>query len=370
MRLPALLALLALAFPAAAAGPAEGVSTARAEAELRADAPVLVEIEGFAGPDGQIPCSRSSYSNSWHYKFYAAGEWLIVNACGPSFINYAKHTPYDTSGEPRTRLPRSFASPAEVLKKLAEDKIFVPVPNQFDRDVLMTLHNLPAADGRPEGCYWSVSQGKTRVLADCAAEKTWALSGKGSAGGTGTAAGPLKKGRDTAGRYARAAIDTIRRKYPGAQLMFIESLADRTGSAKCVTPNDGWSYVFLHGGSRSAFGACLGKTAAEYVLFDGSAGGGLEKVNPISLPFKDSDFALSQVPKDCVKNYATISMKLQNFKAPYAQFAGHSLVWTIDCGSLRYLVDANTGSYLGPGDKTAGRGATKHEKIDLGLGKP
>ena len=109
------------ALPAAAAGPAEGIATAREGAELRTEGPELVEIEGFAGADGEIPCSRSSYSNSWHYKFHSADGWFLVNACGQNFLNTSKHTPYGKAGEPEKLLPASFAAPAEVLKKMAAD---------------------------------------------------------------------------------------------------------------------------------------------------------------------------------------------------------------------------------------------------------
>jgi|GEM_PF-1640519 len=361
--LPALPLLLLLALPAAASGPAAGIPAAKEAAELRLEGAQLVEIEGFAGTDGDIPCSRSSYSNSWHYKFYSAGEWLLVNACGPNFLNAAKDAPYSTAGLPVKRLPASFAAPAQVLKKLADDGVFIPVPNQFDRDVLMNIRLLPAAGGRPAGCYWSVSQGKVKALADCAAEKTWKPGGP-AGGGKAAAPGPAVKGKDPAGRYVQLALDTIPRKNPGARLMLIESLVDRTGSARCIDAKDGWSYVFvtLATNSSSAFAGCQGKTAADYVLFDGGNTGALENLNPISPPFKDSDFALSQVPKKgCVGSYSTISMKLQNFKDGSAPVAGHNLVWTIDCGSQRHLVDAQTGSYLGPGQKTFGK-ARKYEK--------
>lgn len=351
--LSALTGLLLLALPAAAAGPAEGIAAAREAAELRLEGAELVEIEGFAGTDGGIPCSRSSYSNSWHYKFHSAGEWMIVNACGPNFLNAAKHLPYMKTDEPERRLPASFATTAEVLKKLSADGNFRPLPNPYDRDVLMRIRHLPARDGRPAGCYWAVSQGKAKALADCGAEKTWKLGGPAAAK-AGKLQGPATKGIDTAGRYVQPALDTIPRKVPGARLMLIESLVDRNGSAKCIEPKDGWSYVFaVQGkGASSGFAGCRGKTAADYVLFDGGNAGNLDKLDPIAPPFKDSDFALSQVPKACVQNYSTISMKLQNFKARYALFAGHSLVWTIDCGSNRHIVDGHTGKYLGPGSKT------------------
>jgi hypothetical protein len=353
------LMLLLAAGPAAAAGPAEGLAAAREGAELRYPGADLVEIEGFAGPDGQIPCSRSSYSNSWHYKFHSGGEWYLVNACGGNFVNAASHMPYDRTGEPTEPLPRSFAAPAEVLKKLKADGAFEPVPNPLgDRDVLLRVRLLPAKDGRPAGCYWFVSQGKAKAFADCAAEKTWktGAAAPAAAGGTakgGAAKGLAVKGKDPAGRYAAKAIETIRAKVPDARLILIESLVDRSGSSKCLEPKDGWSYVFARAGAAhasSAFGGCKGKTTAEFVLFDGRSAD-VNLLDPISPPFKDSDWALAQVPADCVKNYSTISMKLRNYKARYAPVTGHSLVWTVDCGSKRYLVDAQNGKYLGPAAK-------------------
>ncbi len=350
----ALAVLLLLAFPAAAAGPADGIAAAAEAALLRDGGGDLVEIEGFAGPDGNIPCSGKSYSNSWHYKFYAGGDWLMVNACGPNVLNSSRHRPHSKTDEPDKRLPASFAPPAEVLTKLAADKIFTPVPNPYDRDVLMRIRLLPAKDGRPAGCYWYVAQGRAKALTDCDAAKAWKLGGA-PAGRAGKLQGPATKGIDTAGRYVQSALNAIPAKVAGARLMLIESLVDRNGSSKCIEPKDGWSYVFAvpGKGASSAFAGCRGKTTSDYVLFDGGNAGNLDKMDPISPPFKDSDFALSQVPKACVKNYSTISMKLQNFKARYALFAGHSLVWTVDCGSNRHIVDGHTGRYLGPGSKTA-----------------
>lgn len=345
---------LLLALPAGAAGPADGRGTASAEAGLRAEGAELVEIDGFAGPTGDIPCRGKSFSNAWHYKFFvpSSGEWLIVNACGDNFINAARHFPYMKSGEPTKKLPYAYAEPAAVLKKLQADGLFTPEPNPFSRDIQMKLRLLPAKDGRPEGCYWSVSQGKVKVLADCAAEKTWKL-GKAAAGAPGGKAKPAVKGKDAAFRYADLAVATMRKKTPDAQLMLVETLADRTGSTKCVDPKDGWSFVFASrsAGTTSLFGGCKNKTAAEYMLFDGQYSFDFNKMAPITLPFKDSDHALAQVPKDCVNNTSSISMKLKGFKPAHAPAAGHGQVWVIDCGSLRYLVDAQTGVYLGPGKK-------------------
>lgn len=344
---------LLLALPAGAAAPAEGRGTAAAEAELRAEGAELVEIEGFAGPTGDIPCRGKSFSNAWHYKFFvpSSGEWLIVNACGDNFINAARHFPYMKSGEPTKKLPYAYAAPEAVLKKLKDDGLFTPEPNPFSRDIQMKLRILPAKDGRPEGCYWSVSQGKVKVLADCAGEKTWKL-GK-AAPGAAKGKAPAVKGKDAAFKYANLAVTTMRKKTPDAELMLVETLADRTGSTKCVDPKDGWSFVFASraSGATSLFSGCKNKTAAEYMLFDGQYSFDRNKTAPITLPFKDSDYALAQVPKDCVNNSATVSMKLKGFKPAHAPVAGHGQVWVIDCGSLRYLVDAQTGTYLGPGKK-------------------
>lgn len=348
----ALLAALLLASPACAAAPGDGRATAAAEAGVRMEGAELVEIDGFTGPEGDIPCRVKSFSNAWHYKFHSAGEWLIVNACGDNFINAAKHLPYMKGDEPRKKLPYTLAAPGAVLKKLAADGVFTPEPNPFSRDIQMRASVLPARDGRPEGCYWYVAQGKAKALADCAGENTWKLGGKAQAATKPAAPVALAvKGKDTAGRYARQALDAVPPKAPGAKLVLIEALVDKTGSVKCMAPEDGWSYVFASrtlGGST--FGGCRGKTGLELANFDGKSGGDLSLLDPITLPFKDSDFALAQVPKAC-REYSTISMKLRNFKPAHAPFSGHSLVWTIDCGSGRHLVDGNTGSYLGPGKK-------------------
>lgn len=348
----ALLAAFLLASPARAAAPGEGRATAAAEAGVRLEGAELVEIDGFTGPDGDIPCRVKSFSNAWHYKFYSAGDWLMVNACGDKFINAAKHLPYMKGDEPRKKLPYTIAPPGEVLKKLAADGVFTPEPNPFSRDIQMRVSILPAKDGRPEGCYWYVAQGKAKVLADCAGENTWKLGAKKAAPRLAAPVAPAVKGRDTAARYARQAEDAMRAKTPGAKLLLIEALVDKTGSAKCLAPEDGWSYVFA-GKSlamTSAFGGCKGKTAAEHVTFDGRSGTNLGELDQITHPFKDSDFALAQVPKAC-REYSTISMKLRNFKPAKTPFAGHSLVWTVDCGSGRHLVDGSTGAYLGPGKK-------------------
>lgn len=356
-RAAALCALvLALTPPARAAGPADGRATASAEASLRAEGAELVEIEGFTGPDGDIPCKGNSFANAWHYKFYvpASGEWLIVNACGDNFINAAKNIPYMKSEEPDKKLPYSFAAPAAVLKKLEADGAFRAEPNPFSRDVRMLLRMMPAKDGRPAGCYWTVSQGKAKAMADCPAEKTWKI-GKGApaAAAAGGAPGTFVKGKDTAGRYAALALQVVRKKLPDAQLMAVETLADKTGSTKCVDQKDGWSFFFVSRsmGSTSTFGGCKNKTTVDYMGFDGVGPQDLAKLAPLSMPFKDSDLAISRVPGSCAAATPTISMKLKNFKPGHAPVTGHSMVWVIDCGSQHYYVDAQTGLYLGPAAK-------------------
>lgn len=345
----ALAAVLALcpAAAARAAAPADGRPTAVAEAELRAPDAVLVEIEGFTAPDGGIPCRGKSFSNAWHYKFYvpSSGEWLIVNACGDDFINAAKHFPYRNSDESEKALPRSLAAPAAVLKKLQDDGLFSPEPNPFSRDIQMLARLLPEKDGRPAGCYWAVAQGKAKFLADCEAGKVWKLSA--ASGKPKAAAGTLQpavKGKDTAGRYANLAVDYMRKKVPDSRLVFVETLADRTGSTKCIDPKDGWIFVFA---SRTAgistFEGCRGKTAVELTDFDNKHAVKASELETIILPFRDSDLALAQVPKECVEAHPTISMKLANYKAGRSPAAGRSQVWTVNCGAKKFYVDANTG---------------------------
>ena len=343
--------LLFFQLRAAAAPPAEGKAAASAAAELRLGGAELVQIEGFTGPDGDIPCRPRSYSNTWHYKFRSGGEWLTVDACGPDVLNVSRDL---SVGEPSEKLPYRVAEPSKVLKKLAAEGLFKPEPDPYGRSVLMRAAVLPAGDGRPAGCYWRVSQGKAAALADCSAEKAWKLSAaapkaKAQAGPEG----PATKGRDTAGRYASLAVAEIRKKVPDAGLLFVEALADRTGSARCVAPEDGWSFVFgsRSMGSQQAFGGCAGKTSSQFVTFDGKGTSDLARLDPVTLPFKDSDHAVSRLPKGALGGCSTVSMKLKNFKPAYAPAAGHSQVWIIDCGSRRYLVDARTGSYLGPGKK-------------------
>lgn len=342
---------LLLALPAGAAGPLEGVGTASEAAVLRAADAELVEIEGFTGPEGDIPCSPRSYSNNWRYKFYSRSSkgWLLVHACGSGLMNVAKHFPGSASEEPTESLPPSFSDPESVLKKMEGDGVFRGAGDAQNREILMKLRRLPEKDGREEGCYWTVSQGKAKALADCGAKKSWKL-------GEGTAkrlkVSPRLKGKDTAGRYSARAAEMAHRQDPGAQFFSVESLVDRSGSAKCLVPDDGWTFVFRSPtlSNSVSIGACNGKVAMGGIDFSGKFGG-TGALAPVPLHFKDSDTALSNVPPSCVKNNPTILMKLQNFKLKLTPFAGHTLIWTVDCGSSRYLVDGYTGAYLGPGKK-------------------
>ncbi|MDA8130164.1 MAG: hypothetical protein M0011_01535 [Elusimicrobia bacterium] len=343
--------LLLLPLRAGAAAPDDGRADAAAAAGLRLEGPALVQIEGFTGPDGDVPCRPRSFSNTWHYKFRSGGEWLTVDACGSDVINVSRDL---SGGGPSEKLPYRLAAPSKVLKKLAADGVFTAEADPYGRSVLMRAAVQPAKDGRPAGCYWHVSQGKAEALADCAGERTWKITAAPpKARAAGAASGDAVKGRDTAGRYSAKAVEAIRKQVPDARLMFVEALVDRTGSAKCMAPEDGWSFVFASRSmaSQQAFGGCAGKTASQYVTFDGKGTSEMARLEPVSLPFKDSDYALSKLPKDVLKGYSTISMKLKNFKPAYAPVTGHSQVWMIDCGSLRYLVDARTGSYLGTAGK-------------------
>ncbi len=345
MKNTAILCLL-LALPAGAAGPREGINTAAGEAEYRVTDAELVEIEGFTSPEGDIPCAPKSYSNNWHYKFYSpsSGEWLLVNACGPGFMNVAKNIPDRASEEPTKRLPPSFADPGTVLKKMAADGVFSGTGDARNREILMKVRNLPAKDGRPAGCYWTVSQGRAKALADCEAEKTWKLGG---AAAPKLAAGAAIKGADTAGRYTRLAVEAARRKYPGAQFLGVESLVDKTGSSKCLIADDGWAFIFYSPelSSSVTVGACKGKVALGGVDFSGKFSG-ISTLDMVPQQFKDSDAALTHVPPAC-RNYSTLTMKLKNFKPKFSPFAGHNLIWSVDCGSSRHLVDGYTGAYLG-----------------------
>ena len=347
-----LLAALLLAAPAAAAGPADGRATAAAEAGLRLGGAELVEIEGFTAPDGSIPCSGRSFSNSWHYKFHSGGEWLNVNACGENFINAARHNPYRSTDEPRKKLPYAFAAPAEVLQKMEKDGVFKPIPNPLSRDVLMRLRMLPAAEGRPEGCYWFVSQGKAKALADCAAEKTWALEAKAKTRfkAADPAAPRLKpkkaKSRLTAGRFITAALAMARAKSPGAYLMKVEGIVATDGSLDCGA-NIPMQFIFAlpeinNFGQTGA--DCSGKLSA-FNLVDFDRSNNFASLAKAPDQFRDSDEAASVVPEKC--RHKRVVMKLRNYKPAKSPVPGHTFLWELHCGSQHHYVDAVKGLYLG-----------------------
>lgn len=347
-----LLAALLLAVPAAAGGPAAGRATAAAEAGLRLGGAELVEIEGFTAPDGSIPCAGRSFSNSWHYKFHSGGEWLIVNACGENFINAARHNPYRNADEPRKKLPYAFAAPADVLQKMDKDGVFKAKPNPLSRDVLMRVRIMPAADGRPEGCYWFVSQGKAKALADCAAEKTWALDAKANTRfkAADPAAPRLKpkkaKSRLTAGRFIAEALALARAKSPGAYLLNVEGIVAADGSLDCGA-NIPWQFTFalpeINNFGQTGAG-CSGKLSAFNITdFDrGSSFSGLAKASD---QFKDSDEAASVVPEKCP--HKRVVMKLRNHKPAKSPVPGHTFLWELHCGSQHHYIDAVKGLYLG-----------------------
>jgi hypothetical protein len=168
--------VLMLASWTEAAGPLDGVKTASEAAQSKAAGAELVEIEGFADPEGDIPCSGRSFSNTWHYKFHSSsyGGWFIVNVCGGNFINAARHFPLRKSEEPTRALPVSFADSGAVLEKLDRDGVFHGTGGTRNREILMDIRYLPEKDGRPAGCYWTVSQGKEKALTDCYGKKHWA----------------------------------------------------------------------------------------------------------------------------------------------------------------------------------------------------
>lgn len=345
--LPAAILLLSLA-PAFAAGTSEGLKTAAEAAELRLPGSELVEIEGFTDPEGDIPCVKRSLASVWHYKFYddTSAKWLIVNSCGDVFVNAAENLPYLKAEEPTRALPASFSDSAAVLKKLYKASAFRPGGGTQNREILMNVRYLPEKDGRPAGCYWTVSLGKQKVFMDCAGKKHWAAAGSS---GPKLKPGPFLKGKDTAGRYTKVLTGAMSRKYPGALLIGVETLADRTGSAKCLDANDGWTFIF---GTRTGImtaGGCKGKTVIGGMDFDSKFSGA--NLAPLPADFKDSDFSLSRTPPACAAEHNTVSMKLKNFKPGFTPFAGHNLLWTIDCGALRYYVDGYTGQYLGPGKR-------------------
>lgn len=347
-----LLAALLLAAPAAAAGPADGRATAAAEAGLRLGGAELVEIEGFTAPDGSIPCSRRSFSNSWHYKFHSGGQWLIVNACGADFINAARHNPYRSPDEPRKKLPYAFAAPADVLKKMELDGVFKPVPNPLSRDVLMRVRVLPAAAGRPEGCYWFVSQGKTKALADCAGEKTWALgapaAGKFKAQDPAAPRLKPKKAKSglTAGKFMAGALALARAKSPGAYLLNIEGIVATDGSLDCGS-NIPWQYTFampeINNFARTSVD-CGGRLSS-LSLGEFDRGRDFAGLGKASSHFRDSDEAASVVPGKC--QHKRIVMKLRNYKPGKSPVPGHTFLWELHCGSQHHYIDAVKGLYLG-----------------------
>ncbi|OGS12286.1 MAG: hypothetical protein A2285_04640 [Elusimicrobia bacterium RIFOXYA12_FULL_57_11] len=332
----------------------EGMDTAAAAAKIRAAGAVLVEVEGFTDPEGNIPCVGKSFSNVWHYKFYSrsSGGWLIINVCGTEFTNASKHEPENRSEESTKALPAFLADSRTILAKLTKDGAFTGTGTARNREIYLKAAYLPGSDGRPAGCYWTVSQGRTKIFTGCDGKKTWGNYAK--TGAEGRAPAKALKGADTAGKYTKLAVDTIRRKMKErgrgqqpVELMLIETLVDKTGSARCIGPDDGWTYTFA---DNMTFGGCKNKTSVKEVDFDGATGS-FNKFFPLPITFKDSDFALSRTPAKCAQSHSTISMKLQNFKPKFTPFAGHNLIWTVDCGTLRYYLDGHTGSYLGPGKK-------------------
>ena len=335
---------------ARAAGSRDGLATASAEAASRLSGAVLTEIEGFADTGGTIPCAGKSFSKTWHYKFYAAStrEWLLVNACAGTFIDASKQVPSMDSDDPTSRLPAVFADSPEILKKLAATNAFRPAPNSLSRDILMNIRVLPKKDNRPAGCYWTVSQGKAKVVTDCDGKKVWS-----PAGATAPAAEEAKKikAKDPAGKYTALANATAHTKYPGAVLMAVETMTDRNGSAKCVSDMDGWAFTFNQAGITHAatFKACRGKTSLDE-LGVGEAPPDFRKLSPLPDTFKDSDAAIAQIPKDSRAASSTFTMTLRKFKPGMSPVKGHSFIWEVDCGTLKYYVDAYTALYLGGGE--------------------
>ena len=342
-------AILAAAAPARAAGPRDGLATASAEASSRLPGAVLTEIEGFADPEGAIPCAGKSFSAAWHYKFYSSAtrEWLLVNACAGSFINAAKEVPSMYSDEPTSRLPAAFADPAEVLEKLDKAKAFHAAPSSLSRDLLMNIRVLPKKDARPAGCYWTVSQGKAKAVIDCEGKKVWTSEGF---------VDPVKeaekkaRAKDTALKYLSLALAAVPGKYPGAALMAVGTMTDRDGNSKCVSDMDGWGYTFKETGPHLvAFGGCRGKTSLDEMVFQ-EGDNSLRGLMPLPERFKDSDYTIAKIPKDSRLKYSTFSMTLHKFKPGMSPVKGHSFIWQVECGTLRYYVDAYTGLYLGGGE--------------------
>lgn len=361
-----LYALLLAALPAAsfAAGGGDGVAAAKGTAGARAPGYSLVEIEGFADWNGDIPCGKR-YSANWHYKFYSSSEasWFLVNACGGAVLNTAKHFPADAAAEPRTALPRLFMDSVGIMKKLKKEGLFTAKSTALDRDMYMRMAWLPEAGPRPAGCYWSVTRGKEKTLVDCDGLKRYSAAPPPAKAAAADADGALAqagggkkvKARDAAGRYVKVAIKAMQKRYPGSVLKAVESLVDKTGSAKCMAADDGWMFIFSMQNSKGeteVLGGCKGKT--EFIASDYS--GKNNYVNayaPLPDVFKDSDEAMGAVPAACLAGRSTAIMKLQNFKPKAAPVTGHTFIWQIDCGQKRYYVDAVTGRSLGEGRKTA-----------------
>lgn len=340
------------------------MAAAKGTAAARAPGSALVEIEGFADWNGDIPCGKR-YSNTWHYKFFSASDssWYLVNACGDAVMNSAKHYPGDATAEPRTTLPRAFMNSADIIKKLKAEGMFKEKSKSLDRDMYMRMAFLPESGPRPAGCYWAVTRAKEKTLMDCEGTKRYSAappppkaapeekeSALDQVGG-----GKKVKGRDTAARYVKVAIKAMQKKYPGAVLKAVESLVDRTGSAKCIAADDGWSLIFSVPGMKTespVLGGCKGKT--EFMASDYS--GKNSYVNAYAaMPdsFKNSDEAISVVPASCLAGHSTAIMKLQKFSPKASPVNGHTFIWQIDCGQKRYYVDAVTGLSLGEGRKTA-----------------
>lgn len=348
MRPAAAALLLCLACsPAMAAGPLEGISAAKDEAAMRYPGADLVEIEGFAGTDGDIPCAGSSFSNNWHYKFHSSGGWAIVNACGPRVMNAATHYPSVPSAEPSQALPPSFLNSAALLRKLAKAGVFTPEPGGRDRDVLMNVRILPAKGERKAGCYWTVSQGPRKAIAACDGSGAAALSKAPAA--QAKAARPLPKGGvQRAGAAAKGlaqALAVARAQHPGAKLVYAEALVSPKGLVNCAA-NFYWQYVFRLPG-MGASGLVTAGCAAPGPLDTDMDGRYSMAARSDLIPeqFVDSDYAADSMPQRC--GHATMTMRLQNFRAAETPVAGHTLLWTIECGIKKYYVDARTGNYLG-----------------------
>ena len=351
-----LLAVLFLAAPARSAGPQDGVGTAQNAASARLTGAILVEVEGFADPKGDIPCARNSFSFAWHYKFYspASREWLLVNACGSRLVNTSRHFPSMNVAEPTPRVPFDFADSAAVLEKLAKAGAFKGTGSAKEREILMNMRIQPAKKGAAPACHWTVSQGRAKAVIDCAGEKIITAPAQPAAPAGKGAGGAVIKGKDTAGRDIAQALSAVGRKYPRLALLNIETLADKTGSAKCIVAaeGDGWSFNFYGPGKPDTvtYSACKGKTLLQEMNFAGKPVN-ITRLSPIPGSFKNSDEAMTKIPKSCLASHSTFTMRLNNFAAAKTPVTGHNLLWTVECGTLRYYVDAATGRFLGGGEK-------------------